>query len=196
MTRALLFLMISLIFMSCSDEQIAVPKPRVFPRIHFPTKAYDYFRSAECAFVFEKPTYTKIEKDTAFFDDKPVHPCWFDVFYPDFDARLHFSYYPVGGAKSFEQLRQDAFVLAQKHNIKANYIDELPLNKSEDIKGIIFQIEGAVASPVQFYLSDEKNHFLRGSLYFNTQSRPDSLSPIIDFIKDDIGHFVNSFAWE
>jgi len=193
--RLLLCLIIGLIFSSCGPEQVPIPKPRIFPRVVYPDKAFENFVSDDCAFRFEKPKYAEVEKDTAFFDQKPKHSCWFDLSYPDFDARIHFSYYPINGTNDFEKLRNDAFVLAQKHNIKANYIDELPLVKSESIKGIIFQLEGAVASPVQFYLTDERNHFLRASLYFNTEARPDSLAPITEFIKQDISHLVNTFDW-
>lgn len=190
---------IAILFMlctACKQDEISIPKPRIFPKVNFPQKSYTSFSNEDCAFAFNRGNYTLIEKDTAFFDEKPVDPCWFDLVYPSFDARIHFSYYPITKHKDFEQLRNEAFVLAQKHNIKANYIDELPLMKNEFVKGIIFQMDGAVASPVQFYLSDERSHFLRGSLYFNTQSRPDSLMPIVDFIKDDISELVNSFAWK
>lgn len=193
--RLLLCLLVGLMFSSCGPERVAIPKPRLFPKVDFPAKAFVEFNSQDCPFRFEKPAYTMVEKDTKFFDEKPLNSCWFDLKFPAFDARIHFSYYPIDLKNDFEKLRNDAFVLAQKHNIKANYIDEIPLTKSESIKGIIFQLEGAVASPVQFYLTDEQRHFLRGSLYFNTEARPDSLAPITEFIKADISHLVNTFDW-
>ncbi|NNE30581.1 MAG: hypothetical protein HKN16_13155 [Saprospiraceae bacterium] len=187
----------SLIFLltACSKEEALIPKPRIYPRVQFPERTFSAFELSSCDFEFKRPDHTRIERDTAFFDGAPVHSCWFDLFYPNFDARLHFSYYPVDKFNSFEKLRQDAFVLAQKHNAKANYIDEIPLEKNERVKGMIFQLEGEVASPVQFYLTDERSNFLRASLYFNTKSRPDSLAPIVDFIKEDISQLVQTFEW-
>ena len=98
--------------------------------------------------------------------------------------------------ENFEKLRNDAFSLANKHNIKANYIDELPIEKPNGVRGFVFNIEGPVASPFQFYLTDvEDQHFLRASLYFNTQARPDSLAPVLDFVKTDLMHLINTFEW-
>ena len=194
--RFLMLVLIPLLFFGCREEQVYLPKPRMFPRVNFPEKNVTPFQTDYCDFKFAKPNYTRVIQDTAYFDETPVHPCWFDLFYPDFDARIHFSYYPIDQNNSFDKLRKDAFTLSQKHNIVANYIDEIPLKKNESVKGFIFDLEGEVASPVQFYLSDEKENFLRGSLYFNTQARPDSLAPIVAFIKEDILKFVDSFEWK
>src|SRR5690606_39478773 len=60
------------------------------------------------------PVYARIEQDTQYFDEKPKHPCWFNIFIPQFDSRIHCSYYPVNSEKDFEELRSDAFELANK----------------------------------------------------------------------------------
>ena len=183
------------IFTSCVEEVVSTPKPRMFPRINFPDKTYDQFAADYCNFTFTKPSYTTIEQDEKYFDGSTLHPCWFDLVYGDFDARIHFSYYPLTSKEGFEKLKRDAFVLSQKHNAVANYIDEIPVFKNETVKGFIFNLEGEVASPIQFYLSDETNNFLRGSLYFNTQSRPDSLAPLVSFVKEDVLKLVETFEW-
>lgn len=183
-----------LIFQACEDV-IYSPKPRGFPKVDYPEKAYILFESDYCDFTFERPVYSIIQKDTLFFDEKPVHPCWFDVFIPLYDARIHCSYFPIDENNSFEKLTNDAFVMANKHNLKANYIDDLVIKKPNRVGGIVFNIEGPVASPFQFYLSDTTSHFLRGALYFNTQARPDSLQPVIEFVKTDIMHMINTFEW-
>jgi len=194
--RHLGFLLILMFcFASCEDDSVATPKPRMFPRIKFPEKSYDQFKTDYCKFTFTKPAYTSIEQDEKYFDGSTLHPCWFDLVYGDFDARIHFSYYPLSTKERFEELKRDAFILSQKHNAVANYIDEIPVYKNESVKGFIFNLEGEVASPIQFYLSDEKNNFLRGSLYFNTKSRPDSLAPLVSFVKEDVLKLVETFEW-
>lgn len=86
--------------------------------------------------------------------------------------------------------------MVKEHHIKADYIEELPYSKENRVFGMIFNLEGAAASSFQFYLTDSSQHFIRGSLYFNTQIRPDSLAPFYEFIKLDIIHLVNTFEWE
>jgi gliding motility-associated lipoprotein GldD len=196
--KAHFFYLLSCLFLltSCKEENIATPKPRAFPRVIYPTRGFQKLDVNYCKFTFEYPTYTKIQQDTSFFGEKPVHPCWFDVYYPQFDARIYCSYYPIDKKNTASKLIKDAFELAGKHNIKANYIDELPIKKPNGVSGFVFDIQGAVASPFQFYLTDSTKHFLRGSLYFNTQSRPDSLAPITNFIKTDVMQLVNTFEWK
>lgn len=146
--------------------------------------------------TFEIPTYTKIQRDSLFFDEEAPSDCWLNVYFPDFNCKIHCSYYAISEDKPLETLQQDAFELADYHMKKANFINELPIQKENQVRGFIFEIEGPAASPLQFYLTDETNHFLRGALYFNTQSRPDSLAPIIAFVKEDIGQLINSFEWQ
>ncbi len=192
--RILLCLIICILSLSC-DEVIPSPKPRGFPKINFPEKAYISFEESYCDFSFEYPRYAMIQQDTLFFDEKPAHPCWFDIFIPKFSARVHCSYYPINETNSFDKLTRDAFTMANQHNLKANYIDDLVISKPNQVGGIVFNIEGPVASPFQFFLSDSTSHFFRGALYFNTQARPDSLKPVTEFVKTDIMHLINTFEW-
>ena len=182
-----------LFLLSCGDGEVFTPKPRAFPKIEYPDRSYQKFDANYCQFTFLYPSYATVEQDTSFFDEKPADPCWFNMVMPVFNAKVYCSYYPIEG--NFEKLQNDAFNLASKHNIKADYIDELPIEKPNGVKGYVFDIEGAVASSFQFYLTDEEKHFLRGSLYFNTQARPDSLAPVLNFVKEDLMQMINTFEW-
>jgi gliding motility-associated lipoprotein GldD len=190
----LLLLTLSITFQSC-DEPVYVPKPRGYPRVVYPVKSYQNFSKNYCAFTFEYPVYATIEQDTVFFDGRPKHSCWFDLRIDQFSARVHFSYVPISEKDPFEKLSGDAFTMANEHIIKANYIDEIPINTNNDVQGMAFDLEGPVASPFMFYLSDEKEHYLRGALYFNTKVDPDSLAPVVKFLKEDIRHLINTFKW-
>lgn len=190
-----LLLCISLLY-ACGGEAVGTPKPRAYPKVVYPEKSYQVFNGDYCDFSFEYPKYAVIQQDTNFFDEAPAHPCWFDLFFPTFDSRLYCTYYPIGVDKSFEELKSDAFELASWHNKKADYIDEIRIEKDNRVSGFAFVIEGAAASPFQFYLTDSTDHFLRGSLYFNAQVQPDSLAPIYDFVEEDLLRMIETFEWE
>lgn len=196
MTKYLAFLIVAILFVQSCEEVIYTPKPRAFPRVVYPDKIYQPFDEDYCKFTFQYPQYASIEQDTLFFNEKPADPCWFDIVLPAFDARIHCSYYPIDKVNTFDKLNADAFDLANKHNLKANYIDDLTIQKPNGVSGIAFNLEGEVASPFQFYLTDSTSHFLRGALYFNTPSRPDSLAPVVDFVKTDIMQLINTFEWK
>jgi gliding motility-associated lipoprotein GldD len=180
---------------SCQSAPPTIPKPRAFPKIEFPEKKYVSFDENYCQFTFEMPEYTEIEQDTLFFDERPAHPCWFNIFYPDFNCRIYCSYYPINTENPFSKLNKDAFSLAMEHSRKATYIDEVKFEKPNGVSGFIFNLEGPVATPFQFYMTDSTHHFLRGALYFSTQIRPDSLAPLYEFVKIDISHMINTFTW-
>lgn len=182
---------------SCVEETSTLPKPRAYPRVEFPTGQPAAFALEVCPFTFARPSYTRVERDTTYFDEAPAHPCWFDLVTPRLNGRVHFSYYPIDSEDAFDDLRDDAFDLAGKHTIVASYIDEQAISRPEaNVSGFAFDIEGDVASPFQFYVTDSTRHFLRGALYVNAQARADSLAPVYAFLRDDLLEVVETLAWE
>jgi gliding motility-associated lipoprotein GldD len=182
------------LLISC-EETVYTPKPRGYPRVIFPEKSYQKFDANYCSFVFDYPKYATIERDSLFFDQKAPSECWFNIKIPSLNAVIYCSYYDIDGKNTLEKLKGDAFQLAGKHNIKADYIDEFPVNKPNKVSGFIFDIQGPAACPFQFYLTDSTKHFMRGALYFNAASKPDSLKPVVEFLKQDVTQLVNSFEW-
>ena len=195
MKNTILLCIVLAVFTACSSDP-DLPKPRGYPRVVYPTKAYQPFRDAYCGFTFEYPKYAKILKDSLFFEEKTANQCWFNLYYPDFDATVHCSYYPITSRKLFDKFTNDAYTLAGKHNVKADYINEINIKNPNNVVGIVFDLSGPAASPFQFYLTDSTQNFLRGALYFNTQVRPDSLAPVLDFLKTDIMRMVETFQWQ
>ena len=195
MRNIFLFSLLCLLMLQCSEPSFT-PKPRAYPRVIYPEKSYQLFDENYCQFTFEYPAYARIQQDTSFFDEEPAHPCWFNLYFPTFDSQLHCSYYEIGRIKTFERLKLDAFEMADWHNKRANYIDEVRIEKPNDeVYGFAFEIQGPAASSFQFYLTDSTDHFLRGSLYFNTRTQPDSLAPVISFIKTDLLRMIETFKW-
>lgn len=184
-----------LIFCIACTDRVPHPKPRTYPRIFFPEKKYKSIDLPYCSFQCEVPEYSKVERDTLFFDSKPVSDCWFNLNYPRFNGTLFCSYIPITNRDSLTRCIRDAYKLALQHQTKANYVDEIPIRKPNKVYGIVFNLEGATASPFQFYVTDSLQHFFRGSLYFHTKTRPDSIAPIAEFIKADIIQMMNTFEW-
>lgn len=195
--RLFFFLFIFLLSFSGCQEPSFTPKPRAYPKVEYPEKKYISFDEEYCSFTFQYPQYTKIQRDNKSFEESPTYSCWFDLYYPGFDSRIYFTYYPIGGAKNFEELKSDAFEMADWHNKKANYIEEYLIERAEDkVFGFAFNIDGPAASPFQFYLTDSTEHFLRGSIYFNTKTQTDSLAPVIDFVKKDAIKIIETLEWK
>jgi gliding motility-associated lipoprotein GldD len=92
---------------------------------------------------------------------------------------------------------ENSHYFANKHQVKATGLDEINiLRDSAKVYGLLFDISGNTASPLQFYLTDSTRHFLRGALYFNSVPNIDSLKIVVDFIRADVLHIINSTSWK
>lgn len=179
-----------LVFASCGEEEVFVPKPKGYFRIDFPEKSYTRFDTT-CPFAFDYPTYAQILPDR----DQGAEPCWFNIDFPRFRASIHLSYKPVNN--NIDKFLEDSRSLAAKHTIKASNIEEQPvIRDSSNVYGLIYEIEGNAASSLQFYLTDSTQHFVRGALYFNARPNKDSLGVVVDFIREDIHRMIQSLEWK
>ena len=183
---------------ACGGATSQTPKPRAFPRVEFPVAAgATAFRLEVCPFTFDYPSYVDVEQDTLFFDDRPEHPCWFDLVTPALDGRVYVSYYPISSPADFEQYRDDAYELVGKHNVVATYIDEQPIERpAASVYGYSFAVEGDAASPYQLFVTDSTRHFLRAAVYVNAKARADSLQPVYEFLREDLDRVVGSLSWK
>ena len=181
----------ALLFTSCDDEdEIYSPKPRGYSRIDFPKKEYRLFDST-CPYKFEIPTYSHISGDK----QKGAEPCWLNLEFPQFRATMYLSYKEVNN--NIAKYLDDSHDFANRHQIKATGLDEIViLRDSAKVYGLLFDIAGNTASSLQFYLTDSTKHFLRGSLYFNSVPNIDSLKIVIDFLKKDMLHLINTASWK
>lgn len=185
-----------LLLSACGGDKVYTPKPRMYPRVMYPEKTYEVKEMDYCDFSFRVPSYMKVIQDQYFYDDKVIDPCWFDLKVRELNATLHCSYYPVTSQKALDTLINDAFKVTNKHNIKANYIEEaLVYNPKDRVYGLVFDVDGPVASPVQFYLTDSTHHFFRASLYFDSKVNPDSTAPVLKFLHQDIDTLISTWRW-
>lgn len=181
-----LCLMIGLI---SSCKKTFTPKPRGYHRIDFPVKQYMPFVS-NCGFQFEVPVYSSVKLNT----ESYAEACWYNIELTGYNANIYITYKPL--KKDLSVFVEDVRTIVYKHSIKADDIIETPIIQTEqNVFGMLYDIKGNAASSVNFYVTDSMTGFLSGSLYFNTRPNKDSLSPAIDFFREDILHIINSFKW-
>ncbi len=188
--RAFLFPFFILCLVACENPYF--PKPRGYYRIDFPEKEYQQYDNG-CPFVFDYPVYATVEADP----DRGARPCWVDVVYPGFNARLHLSYFPVTDQAVLAALIEDARKFAYSHAVKASGIQQSRIDHPDThIHGVWYEIQGNVASGLQFFLTDSTRHYLRGALYFNENPRRDSIQPVMDFLEEDLQTLIRTTRWK
>ena len=173
-----------------NEEEVFSPKPRGYFRINFPEKSYRIYDSI-CPYTFEIPVYARMNQDK----HNGANPCWLNLEFPKYKATVYLSYNSVNN--DIGKFLEDAHDIANRHQVKATGLDEITvLRDSAKVYGLVFDIAGNTASSVQFYLTDSTRHFLRGSLYFYSAPNIDSLRIVVDFIKKDILHLINTTSWK
>lgn len=184
--RRLLLISVLLSF-SCAEE-IPVPKPIGYFRIDIPETAYREKEPLNCPLELQISEKSRLEYTSK-------DQCWFNVSYPDYRAKIHFTYKPV--ENNLREYIEESRTLTYEHQIKANSIRQNTIvDRDRRVYGLIYDLGGSVASPVQFYLTDSTDHFLRGSLYFNARPNPDSIKPVLKYVRSDIERMIESLQWQ
>ena len=171
----------------CSCRQNYVPKPHTYYRIDFPEKEYRLYDSI-CPFTFEYPVYGMLVSRTE-------STCWLNITFPGYQGTIHLTYLEVNN--NYDQFVENDWKITYKIAQKADAVDhDLYVNPEQNVYGMISDIKGNAASPVQFFVTDSVRNFLRGSLYFYTKPNQDSLAPVITFFREDIVHLMKSIRWK
>jgi gliding motility-associated lipoprotein GldD len=182
---------ITVLLASCGDD--AVPKPRGYLRLDMPDTTYTAWHGgcpfnaevAGYAMMVDKPRSASTTTDTA---------CWTTMRFGGQHADVFMTYRRIDG--DLAQLINDAHTFKDKHEAKAARIRSERIMRTKDrVFGTYFDVEGDVASPVVFYLTDSTTHFLYASLYFDARPNADSLSPVTDRIRKDLRHFARTLTW-
>ena len=182
---------LAFIAVSCDDEAAYLPKPRGYFRIDLPEKSYSRVDTIE-RYSFECPDYATLTYDRY----SPNEKNWVNVEMPQFKGSIHLTHKPVNG--NLGEYLEDVHTMVTKHLQKANGVrDSLIANDEHRVYGLLIEMDGkGVATPMQFYLTDSTRNFVRGALYFNFKPDNDSMQPVINFIRQDIDHLIETFEWK
>lgn len=120
---------------------------------------------------------------------------WFDISYPQYKATIYCSYLPIT-KETFYDAVEDSYKLAFSHASRADGIRQTAYeNREHNTSGIVYEIEGGVAVPIQFFVTDSVSNFFRGSLYYDTLVNPDSVAPVTAYLREDIVAMIESLEW-
>jgi gliding motility-associated lipoprotein GldD len=183
--------LVFLVFTCAACESNWLPKPPGYNRIDLPRHEYNSLK-AGYPYSFDFSTHSTVEADSFNLNEKD----WINLNYKKFGAKVHLTYKKIDQSTDFKTLSNDAFNLTAKHQIKAYGIEEAILLTPNGYSAVVAELTGEVPTQFQFFVTDSTSHFLRGAVYFNTALKNDSLAPIIEYIKIDMAHLINSVNFE
>lgn len=188
----LLPVILLMLFTACKKDEAYLPKPKGYHRIELPNHNYVRLDST-MPYTFEYSSHATIIPDESFMTE----PYWIEILYPKFDAKLTISYKEIkNNLDSLIELTNDSHKLTTKHHVKATAIDDYMTVTPNGITAVVFELEGDVPSQFQYYATDSVENFFRAALYFPTSTKNDSLKPIIEFVKVDMMHMLNTLEWQ
>ncbi len=178
---------------SCSENY--KPKPKAHLRLAYP-KANYIQSNINVPFTFETNLLaTKVYSKNIAATTKSYG---INIEYPSLKGTIFLTYKAVEQNEDNLMLFiRDAQKFTLEHTKRANEIPVYPYeNNKRKVYGILSEVKGNVASPVQFYVTDSVNHFLTGSLYFHAKPNYDSILPAANYLQKDIMHIMETIKWQ
>ncbi len=177
----------------CACSETYFPKQYAYFRINLPQNEYTECNTfQDCSFQISKhANLTPCDDTWATKSDQ-----WNNIQYPSLNGAIHISYKKITPEELYN-ITEESRALAYKHTVRANSINEsYYANDTSKVYGILYEMGGAAASQMQFFVTDSTHHFLRGSLYFNNIPNPDSIAPVSQYIGQDIIHLIETINWK
>lgn len=182
----LLFVII-IIFSFCTNKTIEKDKKEVIVPI---ANSYSIYKDNHISFQVSELAIIKPV------DSGDKIGSWFNISYPDYKATIYCSFLPINKENLYKAL-DDSYHLAYRHTTRADGIKQnLYANEYANTYGIIYDIEGQVAVPIQFFLTDSISNFFRGSLYYDEKISSDSLKLINKCLREDIVKLMETLRWQ
>jgi len=180
------------LFVLIGCEKSYLPKPKGFNRIDLPERGFVQLKEGY-PYQFDRSVNSMVEADSFNLDEEN----WINLNYHTLGAKIHLTYKPIRGQEqNLKSYLADAFNLTAKHQVKAYSIEEGVVKTPKGYVGVVAELSGEVPTQFQFFVTDSTQHFLRGALYFNTAVKNDSLAPVIEYIKEDMMHLINTLEFK
>lgn len=169
------------------------PKPVAYLRIDMPEKDYHSFDTMGLPFSFEKA----VDADVLWKKDTRTEK-WIDLSYPQYRGVIYLTYKALESPDSLRaQIDTSYHFLSQHFNFSTGVDERQFVNPDNHVYATTCQLKGTnVACTYQFWATDSVRHFLRGALYLDYVPNNDSLAPVIDYLRADIDHLLETLTWK
>jgi len=188
----LFFCLSASLLCSCVQKtELPVPKPKGYFRLTTPEVAYQHWDSV-LPFTFDYSKHATLN-----FQKKENGVYWIDIYYPSLSAMFKMTYYPVKNNLHKLMWSEEEQVMFHVERMMTDNIQFSTVNDpNARVFGRLYELEGEkVATPFKFWLTDSTHYFVKSTLYFDFAPNNDSLSPIIDYIKNDALFMIESWQW-
>lgn len=178
------FFFVFLFLFSCGQNY--QPKPKGFQRYNLPTPKHETITVSNY-YLFEKNKLAKLDLN------KELN--WLNLSYKKQGAEILITFKQINTPKDLLLYIKESYKLINKHKVRASSILETNIKTVNGKHAVLIDIKGEVPSPFQFITTDSSKNFLRAALYFERPIKGDSISPVVDYLKKDMIHILNTLQW-
>jgi len=181
-----ILLLLLLVMMACSFPASG-KRAKADSKLNFPKAVYASTTDS-LPFTFDLSNQAKFT-----WQKNKVGEYFCNVIYPSLNAQLYCTYHAITPDK-FRDFAEESRKMVYEHSTVATAINEKRYdNDLSYVHGILYDIQGNVATPVQIALTDSTHYFFNASLYFNMTPNVDSIAPALNYIRKDIIRIMESF---
>jgi len=193
-SKFLFFLLMASLLISCSSDYS--PKPQGYFYIDLPEPVYldlSGFPDFRCS-ISNQARVEEVKNEMT--GEKDKNKIEFNLNYFRYNAQIYCTCFRIN-ASDFPVVSEESRRIAYFQEQKAKGITEVAYSRPEQkVYGLIYEIQGNTASPIQFVITDSTSSFFRGALYFDTAYNRDSIAPVLAYINQDIHVMIESFQWK
>lgn len=177
------------LFAACTPHY--TPKPRGYVRIEPPEATYEPLDDNHLPYRFHLSRLAVVEGPAPGDLSGGIN-----LVYPTLGAKLYGSYLSLPPGRLETALADCRKLVAREAALASGVTEKAYGNPEQQVYGSLFLLEGDVASPIQFMLTDSVSRLFRGALYYDCRPNADSLAPLTGYLSLDVIEFIQSFSWK
>ena len=175
---------LALIVFSCNNN-VNLPKQKAYFAPEFEIPTYKKI-SLDCNYSFNINSQASINN---------IKNCNYEIYYKNLNAKIFINQIVLSNSiekvlNTFNQKINENSRLSDQI-IQSNYV-----NIDKKIYSKLYSFVGNSPSNIQFYVTNQTDKFLTGSLFFETEPNYDSLFPAIKFLEKDLVYLIETFEWK
>lgn len=177
----------AIILSRCATNNFVIPKPFAFFRIEPYDTIYKPFIGLPINVELNTSSQASFVNDTT----RAKGNEWINVYYPRYKATIYCSYVPVTRSTIEKHIsnRIERIMLNANNTVPRNVVFEDSVNHKS---ASLFFTPAESITPLQFIATDSINYLFSGAVYFDNKITEDSISPVIDYLTDDIVHLLQN----
>jgi len=179
-----------LILSGCKRQEM--PKPYAYARLDYQKTPHKTCQLPGFPCRFDYPDFFLINEKPS---GKPTTR-WVDFSWPAYGVTLSTTYQRTEGRfNAEEQAERMAGLLREKLPMYATLNTTLLILSDSTLKAYLFEVKGSTSIPLEFLITDGKQHLFQGIVQFDQVPNRDALADILDGLNADMRRLITSFTF-